>query len=164
MSHLVYDTVTPHLRIGVRGSIPYFCFHFSLFFQFSVLPFFIFWYFSFFLKKNRLFFILALTGASPKTLFLTPFFLKARFWVREEERRKVPFHSRTHRKFCYSRAWKPLAPVWNTCGIEHDLRSSTLHVVPGYCCAEEEFFEPDVLQDSNRLFLYFLVRICWSNR
>ena len=90
MSHLVYDTVTPHLRIGVRGSIPYFVFHFSLFFQFSVLPFFIFWYFSFFLKKKSSFFILALTGASPKTLFLTPFFFKGTILGERRRKKKGP--------------------------------------------------------------------------
>ena len=36
----------------------------------------------------------------------------------EEERtrrqKQVPFHNRTHRTFCYSRAWKPLTPIWNS--------------------------------------------------
>ena len=108
-------TVTPQLRIGVRGSLPFFpFFHFQTFFH--IFPFFLFFhffifsfwektsvsfvvssFFSLFFSLFFLFFFLMFFSFSPSSRappenigfsFKNPPNLKTRFWVREEERKK----------------------------------------------------------------------------
>ena len=45
--------------------------------------------------------------------------------------------------------------IFSIFGIEHDPRSLRLHVFPGCRFVQHEFLNLDVIQDGNRLFLYF---------
>ena len=98
MSKIRSTVTSPQLRMGVRGSLPFFpffeIFHFFIFHVFMILFLFL------------VFFLFSLTGSKRPSLPSSPkhrsphkiFNSKARFWVREEDRRKKKEEERRTRR------------------------------------------------------------------